>query len=180
MPAPKTLRVLLLAMASLIAVAPLQAQFASRPASVQLVAQLPPTVGVSWTLQALKLPPDLLTDLPPVLSRTQNATADVLVLQSRWVLAKGHAASYECRVEGAPQGQVQSEAQLIALQQPGDPAPRLLPASLLAPPPATHLSLLNGFLPQRGQHHQIDGILILSEMPAAAAPRTLRVRIVVL
>jgi hypothetical protein len=56
--------------------------------------------------------------------------------------------------------------------------------SFLPPPPTTHLSLLRSFIPQRGQHLQDDGILILSAPPVTSdhSPErsTLLVRIVVL
>ena len=159
-----------------------QTQFAQRPATVLLLAQLPATVGVFWTVQGLQLPP----------SEDPSTTAHVLVLQSRWVLAAGHAARYECRLEGNPGG----ERQLIALRTAGDPsavpsADPLLPlllASFLPPPPTTHLSLLRSFIPQRGQHFQDDGVLILSAAPVNPTvnppvnpePSTLVIRVVVI
>ena len=141
-----------------------QAQLALRPATVQLVAQLPPTVGVSWTLQALKLP------------QVENAIANVLVLRSSWVLAKGHAASYECRLEESSPG----TSQLIALQRASDPQPLFRPAGMFASPALTHLSLLQAFVPQRGQHHQDDGLLVLNETSAAAEQTTIHIRVVVI
>jgi hypothetical protein len=164
MPGLNRLWVVFLAAASLAAAAPLRAQFASRPAMVQLVAQLPPTVGVSWTLQGLKLP------------QAENLSASVLVLRSSWVLAKGHTASYECRLEGSPPG----GAQLIALRKADDPHPPFQAASFLPHPAETRLSLLQKFLPQRGQHLQDDCILVLTETSVTAERSTLRVRIVVL
>ena len=164
MPERNKLWVVILAAVSLAAAAPLRAQFASRPATVQLVAQLPPTVGVSWTLQGLKL------------LQAENARASVLVLRSSWVLAKGHTASYECRLEGSPPG----GAQLIALRKADDPSPLLQAASFLPHPAETRLSLLQTFLPQRGQHLQSDGVLVLRETSAVEEPATLRVTVIVL
>ncbi|NDQ56019.1 MAG: hypothetical protein GZ088_02970 [Acidipila sp.] len=65
-------------------------------------------------------------------------------------------------------------------------------ASFLPPPPTTHLSLLRSFIPQRGQHFQDDGVLILSAAPVnppanppanpplKPQPSTLVIRIVVI
>ena len=145
---------------------PAPTQFAQRPATVRLLAQLPATVGVSWTVQGLRLPP----------SEDPSTTAHVLVLQSRWVLAAGHAARYECRLEGNPA----VEHQLIALRQSGDPSPPLQLANFVPPPPTTHLSLLRHFIPQRGQHFQDDGVIILSAAPLNLERSTLVVRIVVI
>jgi hypothetical protein len=135
------------------------AQLKSQAASVVLIARMPETAGVQWTL-----PP-----VPPSLE-SPGMNVGIVVLQSQWHFAAGETVTAECRLADTTDG----EAELIALNTAGK-SPGAYATGFLSRPATTEAHLLERFDPLLGAQKQTDALLVVGPQMQPPRPRVLHV-----
>jgi hypothetical protein len=134
------------------------AQLKSQAASVVLIARMPETAGVQWTL-----PP-----VPPSLE-SPGMNVGIVVLQSQWHFAAGETVTAECRLADTTDG----EAELIALN--AGTSLDAYATGFLPRPAVTETHLLERFDPLRGAQKQTDALLVVGPQVQPPRPRVLHV-----
>ncbi len=154
-----------IALCGCFAAAPPQAlaQMRSQPAAVVLLARMPETARVQWSV------------LPaPLIAQTPGTRAEIVVVQSAWLFAPGQSVTAECKLVGTPPG----EAELIALSI--TPEVGLAASAFLPRPGTTRIPLLQGFDPARGPQENLHGMLVLGAASPATEPPVLRITVTAL
>lgn len=141
-----------------------QAQLRSQPAAVVLMARMPETARVQWSVQPA-----------PQFAQAPGTRAEVVVVQSAWLFAAGQSVTAECKLVGTPPG----EAELIALSTTPE-VPVAATTAFLPRPGAARIPLLQGFDPTRGPLEKVHGMLVLGTAAPAAEPPVLRITVTAL
>jgi hypothetical protein len=133
--------------------------------SVTLFAQLPTTAGVAGLIRAV--PQTLLGD---------GQTAEMVVLQESWTLARGQTLDAECQVMTEPHATAE-----VFTSKPQNRATSLVsPASFLETRRARTFPLVTDFDPARGFQWDTQILLIVQHIPGETSSASVRITVVAL
>jgi len=133
-------------------------------ATVALVARMPETSGVQWTVRPA-------TEF----AQRPNMHADEVTVRSTWQFAPGQQVSAESRLVGSETG----EARILALQTTGG-TPVPANESFLSHPTTTKMSLVKEFDPAEGRQVKNNRLLVVSHDAHAPENRMLFIRVLAL
>ncbi len=134
-----------------------------RAATVALIARMPETTGVQWTVRPA-------TEF----AQRPDMHADEVTVRSTWQFAPGQQVSAESRLVGSETG----EARILALQTAGEtPVPA---NSFLSHPTTTKMSLVKELDPAEGRQVKNNRLLVVSNDAHAPEHRMLFIRVLAL
>jgi len=129
-----------------------------------LVARMPETTGVQWTVRPA-------TEF----AQRPNMHADEVTVRSTWQFAPGQQVSAESRLVGSETG----EARILALQTTGG-TPVPANESFLSHPTTTKMSLVKEFDPAEGRQVRNNRLLVVSHDAHAPENSMLFIRVLAL